>query len=213
MGCCTSQILLTQKRSKVLWDEIQVEHVEDCNRVMQHIKALLVNMKDPALYKATKEAISRYHSVLGVRQKNVKLAELSAGTYGVHVTANGKSEGVYLNKKHFMQTKKAVEASHKRGYASGWSTKTNKAVAHTVTHELAHATWNANMTGANQKAAGKEVNKLFKSWKKDNKKSGYGKYAETNVSEFWAETVTKAIHGKSDKYTKKVKEICKKYKL
>ena len=38
----------------------------------------LVNMKDPALYKATKEAISRYHSVLGVRQKNVKLAELSA---------------------------------------------------------------------------------------------------------------------------------------
>ena len=49
----------------------------------------LVNMKDPALYKATKEAISRYHSVLGVRQKNVKLAELSAGTYGVHVTANG----------------------------------------------------------------------------------------------------------------------------
>ena len=54
----------------------------------------LVNMKDPALYKATKEAISRYHSVLGVRQKNVKLAELSAGTYGVHVTANGKSEGV-----------------------------------------------------------------------------------------------------------------------
>ena len=124
-----------------------------------------------------------------------------------------EAEGVYLNKKHFMQTKKAVEASHKRGYASGWSTKTNKAVAHTVTHELAHATWNANMTGANQKAAGKEVNKLFKSWKKDNKKSGYGKYAETNVSEFWAETVTKAIHGKSDKYTKKVKEICKKYKL
>ena len=44
MGCCTSQILLTQKRSKVLWDEIQVEHVEDCNRVMQHIKALLVSL-------------------------------------------------------------------------------------------------------------------------------------------------------------------------
>ena len=53
--------------------------------------------------------------------------------------------------------------------------------------------------GANQKAAGKEGNKVVKSWKKDNKKSGYGKYAETNVSEFWAETVTKAIHGKSYK--------------
>ena len=60
--------------------------------------------------------------------------------------------------------------------------------------------WNANMTGANQKAAGKEVNKLFKSWKVDNKKCRYGKYGETNVSEFWAETVTKAIHGKSDKH-------------
>ena len=33
----------------------------------------LVNMKDPALYKATKEAISRYHAVLGVRQKNVSM--------------------------------------------------------------------------------------------------------------------------------------------
>lgn len=67
----------------------------------------LVNMKDPALYKATKEAISRYHAVLGVRQKNVKLAELSAGTYGVHVTANGKSEGVYLNKKTFHANEKS----------------------------------------------------------------------------------------------------------
>lgn len=35
----------------------------------------------------------------------------------------------------------------------------------------------------------------------------------TNVSEFWAETVTKAIHGKSDKYTTAVKNIAKKYKL
>lgn len=35
---------INAKRSKVLWDEIQVEHVEDCNRVMQHIKALLVSL-------------------------------------------------------------------------------------------------------------------------------------------------------------------------
>lgn len=118
-----------------------------------------------------------------------------------------------LTKSISCKRKKLWKPHTREAIASGWSTKTNKAVAHTVTHELAHATWNANMTGANQKAAGKEVNKLFKSWKKDNKKSGYGKYAETNVSEFWAETVTKAIHGKSDKYTKKVKEICKKYKL
>jgi hypothetical protein len=173
----------------------------------------LVNMKDPAVYKATKEAISRYHAVMGVRQRNVKLADLPAGTYGVHVTTNGKSDGVYLNKAHFNQSKKTIETSHKRGYASGWSTKTNKPIAHTVTHELAHATWNQHMTGAKQKAAGKEINKLYTQWRKDKKKSGYGKYAETNVSEFWAETVTKAVHGKSDKYTTKVKAIAKKYKL
>lgn len=173
----------------------------------------LVNMKDPKMYKATKQAISRYHAVMGVRQREVKLAEMSGGTYGVHVTSGGKSQAVYLNKAHFNQSPQAVAAAHSKGYASGWSTKTNKPVAHTVTHELAHATWNEHLTGANQKAAGKEINKLYTSWRKDKKKSGYGKYAETNVSEFWAETVTKAVHGKSDKYTRKVKAIAKKYNL
>lgn len=85
--------------------------------------------------------------------------------------------------------------------------------AQTVTHELGHATWNTSLSGANHKAAGKEIRSLYKTWMKDKKKTGYGKYATTNVDEFWAETVTKAVHGKSDKYTTKVKEICKKYKL
>lgn len=58
----------------------------------------LVNMKDPAAYKATKEAISRYHAVMGVRQRSVKLADLPAGTYGVHVTVNGKSDGCILTR-------------------------------------------------------------------------------------------------------------------
>ena len=40
----------------------------------------LVKMKDPQMYKETKAAISRFHSVLGVREKNIKLATLSAGT-------------------------------------------------------------------------------------------------------------------------------------
>lgn len=170
-------------------------------------------MKDPAVYKATKEAISRYHAVMGVRQRTVKLAELSGGTYGVHITKGGKSDAVYLNKAHFNQKKSKVEGAHRKGYASGWSTKTNKPIAHTVTHELAHATWNEHLTSPKAKAAGKEIQKLYTSWRKDKKKSGYGKYAETNVSEFWAETVTKAVHGKSDKYTVAVKKIAKKYKL
>lgn len=173
----------------------------------------LVKMKDQQVYKATKEAISRYHAVLGVRQKNVKLADLSAGTLGVHVTADGKSEAVFLNKKAFNQKKGDIIRQTKKGYDSGWSTRTNKPIAHTVTHELAHATWNSHLTGANHVAAGKEVKDLYKSWLKDKKKSGYGKYAHTNVNEFWAEVSTKAVHGKADKYTKKVKQIVKKYKL
>lgn len=173
----------------------------------------LVEMKDKAMYKAAKEAISRYHAVMGVRQRSVKLADLGGSAFGVHVTRDGKSEAVYLDRRHFNTGAKNVAREHSNNYKSGWSTKTNKPVAHTITHELAHATWNAHMTGANQKAAGNEVKKLYSQWKRDKRKKGYGKYAETNVSEFWAETVTKAVHGKSDKYTKAVKTIANKYKL
>lgn len=173
----------------------------------------LVNMKDPQMYKAIKEAISRYHSVLGVRQRNVKLGDIGAGTLGVHVTVDGKSDAVYLNKAYFNKGKKAVNAAARKGYDSGWSTRTNKPIAHTVTHELAHATWNNHLTGVNQKAAGKEIQKLYSAWRKDKNKKEYGKYSKTNVNEFWAETITKAVHGKADKYTKKVKAICKKYQL
>lgn len=173
----------------------------------------LVHIKDPAVYKEVKSAISRYHSVMGVRQKDVKLAEMSDGVLGAHATLNGKSEGIYLNKKHFNQSKKHIMEQTKKGYDSGWSTRTNKPMAHTVTHELAHATWNNHFTSANHKAAGKEIEKLYQTWTKDKKKKGYGQYSKTNVNEFWAETVTKAVHGKADKYTKAVKKIAKKYKL
>lgn len=173
----------------------------------------LVEMKDKAMYKATKQAISRYHAVMGVRQRNVKLANLGGTAYGVHVTRGGKSEAVYLDREHFDMGAKYVAREHSYNYKTGWSTTTNKPVAHTVTHELAHATWNAYLTGANQKAAGKEIRALYERWKSDKRKRGYGEYAKANVSEFWAETVTKAVHGRSDKYTRAVKDIAKKYKL
>lgn len=173
----------------------------------------LVEMKDSAMYKATKQAISRYHAVMGVRQRNVKLASLGGTAYGVHVTRNGKSDAVYLDREHFDTGAKNVAKEHSTNYDKRWGTRTNKPVAHTVTHELAHATWNSHLTGANQKAAGKEIGALYKQWRSDKSKRGYGKYAKTNANEFWAETVTKAVHGKSDKYTTAVKAIAKKYKL
>ena len=173
----------------------------------------LKNIKDKKLYGAMKEAISRYHSALGIPQKEVKLANID-GAYGVHVTANGKSEGVYLNKKIFKNgTVKSVSEMKAKDYKSGWATKTNKPVAHTLTHELAHATWNSHLSAPNAKAAGKEIKSLYKKWSGDKKKKGYGQYSKTNVNEFWAETITKGIHGKADKYTKAAKSIVKKYKL
>ena len=39
------------------------------------------------------------------------------------------------------------------------------------------------------------------------------RYGEKNVDEFWAEVITKGIHGRSDKYTKKAISIARKYKL
>lgn len=176
----------------------------------------LVSIKNPAVYKSVKEGISRFHSVLGVRQKDIKIATMEAGVGGVHISQGGVSKQVVLNKQVFNgknTTTQSVASWAERGYKSGHLTKTNKPVAHIVTHELAHATWNAHLSSPNAKAAGKSVNTLFNKWKADGKKSGYGSYAKTNVNEFWAEVCTKAVHGKSDKYTTAAKGIIKKYQL
>lgn len=173
----------------------------------------LKNIQDKKLYNEMKAAISRYYSAFGMPQKEVKLATFS-GAYGVHVTENGKSKAVYLNKRIFKKgTLQSVIAQKQKDYASGWSTKTNKPVAHTLTHELAHATWNSSLSSPNALAAGPAIKKLYNKWSRDKKKTGYGKYAKTNVNEFWAETITKGIHGKSDKYTKAAFSIVKDFKL
>ena len=174
----------------------------------------LKNIKDAKLYNEMKSAISRFYKEMGLKQKNVKLADMQDNMLGVHVTSNGKSAGVFINKKYFKNgTVKSVVDMEKKDYKSGFSTKTNKPVAHTITHELAHSVWNNHMTGAKQVAAGKEVQKVYKQWRKDKTKKDYGSYSKTNINEFWAETITKGIHGKADKYTKALKAIAKKYKL
>ena len=176
----------------------------------------LKNMKDPQLYKATKEAIARYVAVIGgLGERNIKLADMSKSVYGVQLTntLTGKSVAIYLNKAYFNKSAASLKAQEMKDYKSGWSTKTNKPLAHTVTHELAHATWNTSLKGANQMAASATIKKVYSAWIKSSKKTGYGKYASTNVNEWWAETVTKAVHGTPDRYTKAVKGIIKKYKL
>lgn len=158
-------------------------------------------------------AISRYEKVMGVRERHVKIADIS-GAYGVtYINANG-SQGIYLSRKHFDTSKKKFEASYKASnYENGFKNLTNRAAQHTVTHELAHATWTSSYTSPKHQAAGKEIRTLFQKWSKDNKKKGYGSYGKTSVDEFWAEVITKGIHGKPDKYTKKAISIAHKYKL
>lgn len=171
------------------------------------------NIKHADVYREVKSAISRYHAVLGVRQKEVKLADLPANVSGAHVTSEGKSQSVYLNKDLFNSRKSTIIDEKRLGYKTGWSTKTNKPIAHTVTHELAHATWNSALKSPNARKAGKEISAVYKMWAKDKKKKGYGQYAKTSVNEFFSETITKGIHGKSDKYTRALFEIVKKHKL
>lgn len=89
----------------------------------------------------------------------------------------------------------------------------NAPLQHTITHELSHAVWNAGMRSKSALGAKKEISALYGKWVKDKKKKGYGEYAKTNLSEFYAEGMTKAIHGNADKYTRKLVHITKKYGL
>lgn len=174
-------------------------------------------IKDRSVARALQQGISRFHAVMGVRERNVRIADLT-GMNALGVTyisrADGGSHGILLNEKFFDRKKKAIVSDVRtKHYDTGFKNRTNAPLQHTITHELAHATWNASMTSANARGAKKEITQLYHRWLGDKKKKGYGSYGATNVSEFWAEAVTKAIHGKSDRYTKRVINIARKYKL
>lgn len=182
-------------------------------QTMQKSATSIGGMKHRDMEKQINRAISRYEAVMGVRERSIKLADIP-GAYGVtYIGANG-SQGIYLSKSHFDQPKKKFEAAYKKSnYDSGFKNVTNRAAQHTVTHELAHATWTSSYTSTKHRAAGKEISKLYHQWSRDKKKKGYGRYGKTNVDEFWAEVITKGIHGRSDKYTRKAISIAKKWKL
>lgn len=174
----------------------------------------LATIRDGAVYKEMKQGISRYHSVMGVREKSVKLADMDLRINGVQTSVDGVNTGVYLNAKIFDNlSRSGIRDRVMKSYDSGWTTRTNKPIQHTITHELAHATWNTSMKSAKAKAAGKEIQALGKRWLNDKKKKGYGQYARTNINEFWAEVSAKAVHGTPDYYTRAAKAIVKKYKL
>ena len=176
------------------------------------------DMKNRDMQKEIQQAISRYEAKMGLREKSIKLANLS-GAYGVTFIGADGSKGIYLDKKLFDQPKKDFVAKYKDSNykrRGGFKNMTRNAAQHTVTHELAHATWCSNYTDTKHQAAGKEIKALYKSFMKDKssvRKKNYGSYGNSNVDEFWAEIVTKGIHGDNDRYTRKAFSIAKKYKL
>lgn len=171
------------------------------------------SMQHRDMEKQINRAISRYEAVMGVRERHVRIADIS-GAYGVTYIGPNGSQGIYLSRRHFDTSKRKFEAAYKASnYANGFKNVTNRAAQHTVTHELAHATWTSSYTSPKHKAAGEEIQHLYRQWSKDKRKKGYGSYGKTSVDEFWAEVITKGIHGKSDKYTRRAISIARRFKL
>ena len=170
-------------------------------------------LPDREVVKQLQRGISRYEKVMGVRERKIMVAPLN-GAFGLTYIGSDGSHGIYLSKSAFSGKRKDVENAYKKhNYETGFKNVTNRAIQHTITHELAHATWCSAYSGAKHKAAGKEITQLYQKWMGDKKKKGYGTYGRKNVDEFWAEVVTKGIHGNADKYTRKAIRIARKYKL
>lgn len=176
------------------------------------------DMENRDMQKEVQQAISRYEAKMGLREKSIKLADLD-GAYGVTFIDGSGSHGIFLDKKLFDVPKKEFEEQYRKSNykrRGGFKNVTRNAAQHTVTHELAHATWCSDYVSAKHQAAGKEIKKLYKKFLADKssvRKKNYGSYGTGNVDEFWAEVITKGIHGDNDSYTRKAFKIAKRYKL
>ena len=176
------------------------------------------DMKNRDMQKEIQQAISRYEAVMGVRERNIRLAN-TGSSYGVTFFNSDGSDGIYLNEKLFDVPKAEFAREYaKSNYArrGGFKNVTRKPAQHTVTHELAHATWTSGYTSAKAQAAGREIRALYSEFMKDkssSRKKNYGAYGTKNVDEFWAEVITKGIHGDNDRYTRRAQAIARKHRL
>lgn len=174
------------------------------------------NMEHRDMQKEINQAISRFTAELDLPERNIKLANLD-GAYGATFVGPDGSGGIYLDKKTFDVPKAQFEAAYKKSnYArrGGFKNVTRKPAQHTVTHELAHALWASAYRTEESLAARKEIRALYRDWRKDTstvRKKNYGSYGASSVDEFWAEVITKGVHGDNDRYTRRAQAIAKKY--
>ena len=76
--------------------------------------------------KQLNKAISRYEKVMGVRERTIKVANLS-GAYGVTYISSNGSQGVYLSKSFFSLHRNKIEGDYRaKNYATGFKNKTNR---------------------------------------------------------------------------------------
>lgn len=156
---------------------------------------------------AVQRAVSQYANLYGLPTREVKTAILSGDVYGI-----GGRDRVVLNRQFYNNSARLIK--YKRdGYASGWSFKTTSPLKHTVIHELAHASWQSGRVGAN-KSLTAGVTALYRRYQADVRrgKNPIGKYAASNIDEFWAEGITQATIGsKQSYYSTRLKKLLKRY--
>lgn len=165
------------------------------------------DIADPVARKAVQSAVSQYTRLYGLPTREVKTAILSGNVYGI-----GGQGQVVLNRQFYNNSERLLRYK-REGYASGWSVPTTSPLKHTVIHELAHASWQSGRAGANKKlTAG--IQALYQRYKAEVRsgKNPIGKYATSNIDEFWAEGITQATIGKKKTYYSiRLKKLLKKY--
>ena len=163
------------------------------------------DIKDDTARLAVQRAVSEFAKQYGLPTREVKIADLQ-GVYGI-----GGASGIYLNRR-FYNNPASILAAKAASYKSGWSVPTTAPLRHTVIHELAHSAWQSGRR-ANAKLT-KGIQALWTRYKAEVRsgKNPIGKYATSNIDEFWAEGITQATIGrKQTYYSRKLKALLKKY--
>lgn len=167
----------------------------------------IADIKDTRSRLAVQRAVSQYSAQYGLPTREVKTAILSGGVFGI-----GGKDSVILNRQYYDNAEKLI-ALKQKGYASGWSVKTTSPLKHTVIHELAHASWQSSRVDANPRlTAG--IKALYKRYQADVRRgvNPIGKYAASNIDEFWAEGITQGTIGrKQSYYSTRLRRLLKKY--
>lgn len=156
---------------------------------------------------AVQRAVSQYANLYGLPTREVKTAILSGDVYGI-----GGKDRVILNRQFYNNSARLIKYK-REGYASGWSVPTTSPLKHTVIHELAHASWQSGRAGVNKKLS-QGIQALYQRYRADVRrgKNPIGKYASSNIDEFWAEGITQAAIGrKQSYYSTRLKNLLKKY--